>query len=107
MNYTSINKKILRKLKYLSSEYLKNISESKVFSPIFDLIYVNLITNFYPKRNAEWTYKNSSDKLGTHILITSISLEHGAKFSPIIDITDIKLYSNSVLRKPINKFQEA
>ena len=107
LNYTTSTQKTLKKLKYFSSEYWNNISESKVFSPTFDFIDVKLITNFNSKRNAEWTYKNSSGKLSTHFLITSISLQHYEIFSPIVDITDIKLYSNSVLRKIISKLQEA
>ena len=107
MNYTSSTQNFSKKLKYFSSEHLNNISESKVFSPIFDLIDVKLITNFYPKRNVELTFKNSSDKLVTYILITSISLECCETFSTIVDIIDIKLYSNFVSRKTISKFQEA
>ena len=73
-NYTSSTLIILKKLKYFSSGYFKNIIDSKVFSPIFDLIDVKLTSKFYPKWNTEWTYNNYSGKLGTHILITPTSL---------------------------------
>ena len=62
LNYTSSTRKTLKNLKYFPSEYLNEINESKVFSPVFDLNDVRLITNFYPKRNAEWGYKIFSDK---------------------------------------------
>ena len=66
---------------------------TKVFLPTFDLIDVKLKTNFYPKRNSEWAYKNSPGKLSTHILITSTSLEHYEIFASLVYITDFKLYS--------------
>ena len=78
----------------------------KFFLAIFDLIDVKLKTNFYPKRKAELSYKNSSDCLGTHILFTKFSLEHYEIFLPIVDITDTKFYSNSVLKKRSVSFRK-
>ena len=82
---------------------MNNISASKVISPIYDIIDIKLLSTFYPKRNAEYTFKICSVKLGSNIVSISMKLEHFKMFSPIVEITNIKVIFKFCSKKNYQK----
>ena len=58
---------------------------------MFDFIDTKLLPKFCQKRHAEWTYKTTSGKFGTKILIISVNLGNYKIFSSKVDINYIRL----------------